>query len=59
MKELKPIGEVVGKPMQIFYDLQPGESISAESGITKDEFFKVLDRASQPIEKPQSDQEQS
>ena len=31
----------------------------AKSGITKKEFHAILDKASQPTEKPESDQEQS
>ena len=41
--------------------LEPGDSISVDDeGITKDEFFEVLDKASQPIkDEAKSDSEQS
>ncbi len=62
MKELKPVGKVKNVKMRIFYDFKPGDRLSAddEPVVDKEEFFKVLDKASQPIKhEAESEKEQS
>lgn len=41
--------------VDLFQD--PDKVINLREGVTKQEFFDVLDKASQPIEKPKSDSE--
>lgn len=57
MKELKPVEGTKNVKMRIFYDFQPGDRLSVddEPVADRDEFFSILDKASQPIKKNKSD----
>ena len=58
-KELRFIERDGKEPKVIIgYQLEWTDADSDES-LTKQEFHAILDKASQPTEKPQSDQEQS
>lgn len=63
MKELQAKGKkgiLKDAKIQIFYDFQPRDrvSIDDELVVDRDEFFNVLDKASQPIkDKPKTNKE--
>jgi len=68
MKKLEPAGKVITRGIlkgikgEWFYDFQPGDRLSAddEPVVDRDEFFSVLDKASQPIKREaESDSKQS
>lgn len=46
-------------PIQAYIPEWSDAEIESEERITKEEFHSILDKASQPTEKPESDSEQS